>query len=169
MTVPRYGCASAVMGQNRIFVLGVHNADHSNDSVEYWDVPVTSCDNNNPETLSTVMSSLSTWTILSRLTLSVQRPSCAVVDVGSSLLVAGGDEPTVEILDTYRHRVWNLPVKKAGTLGCNMVAVDNQIALIGGEKHSWCATFGITDKNSWCFRRLCEHEPTSGIIIGKDR
>ena len=93
-----------------------------------------------------------------------------MVAVGSCLLVAGGDEPTVEILDTYRHRVWNLPpVKKAGTLGCSMLAVDKKIAVIGGEKNPWCATFGIMDKDSWCFRRLCEHEPTSGIIIGKDR
>ena len=40
MTVPRYGCASVAMGQNRIFVLGGHNTDRSNNSVEYWDFPV---------------------------------------------------------------------------------------------------------------------------------
>ena len=159
MNVARTRCASAVIG-HRIFVVGGRN-DHGNlDSVEYIDFAMP-CDNEKTkeETAATVISSSSSWTTHSELELPNARSSCAVVAVGSCLVVTGGQyNPTVEVLDTHRNHVWNLPPFGNHRDDCSMVTVANQVAVIGGWYNPTCATFPLMDKNTWCFRRLCEQQ-----------
>ena len=159
LTVPRQYCASSVIGY-RIFVVGGRN-DHGHlDSVEYIDF-ATPCDNDKTkmETGSTLISFSSTWIIHSDLVLSNARSSFAMVAVESCLVVAGGwSNSTVEVLDTHRNRVWNLPPLGYDCVGCNMVTVANQVAVIGGYRNLTCATMPLMDKNSWCFHRLCEQQ-----------
>ena len=159
MNVPRSFCASAVIG-HRIFVVGGCITDDELDSVEYLEF-ASACDNQETkaETVAKVISSL-TWTTHSDLRLSDSGRWCAVVAVGSCLVVAGGrNYRTVEILDTNRNRVWNLPPFRYDRKGCSMVTVANQVAVIGGLHNPSCGTLPIMDKNSWCFRRLCEPQP----------
>ena len=151
MTAPRAWCASAVVG-HRIFVVGGRNDDNVLDSVEYLDDAM-------DETLAPSISFSSAWTIHSDLVLSDHRDSCAVVAVGSCLIVAGGSRQTVEVLDTHHDRVWNLPPLVNHREDCTMVTVANQVAVIGGGFNSTCATLPLLDKNSWCFRQLCEQQP----------
>ena len=157
MKVPRKWCASAVIG-HRIFVVGGSNNHGHLDSVEYMDF-ATPCDSDETkkETGSTFISSSSTWITHAELRLSNPRDCCAMVAVGSCLVVAGGwDNSTVEVLDTNRNLVWNLPLLENPRNGCNMVTVANQVAVVGGWINPSCATLPLMDRNSWCFRRLCE-------------
>ena len=154
MNVPRAWCASAVIG-HRIFVVGGENEYGYNalDSVEYLDFA-------KDDTVTTASSFPFTWVTHSDLVLSDPRDSCAVAAVGSCLVVAGGEyNPTVEVLDTHRNRVWNLPPFGNCLVCCSMVTVANQVAVISGIQHPTCATLSLVDKNSWCFRRLCEQPP----------
>ena len=158
MTVKRQLCASAVIG-HRIFVVGGHNDNGNLDSVEYLDY-ATPCDNDatKKEKGSTFISFSSAWITQSELRLSNARSRYAMVAVGSCLTVAGGwDNSTVEVLDTHRNRVWNLPPFGNDRIGCSMVTVANQVTVIGGYRNPSCATLPLLDRNSWCFRRLCEH------------
>ena len=158
MDVPRIRCASAVIG-HRIFVVRGHNETGHLDSVEYLDY-ATPCDNDETkkEYGSTFISFSSTWTTHSELRLSSTRSACAMVAVESCLVVAGGNRDTVEVLDTYRNYVWNLPPLSNSRNRCSMVTVANQVAVIGGGRNSTCATLPLMDRNSWCFRRLCEQQ-----------
>ena len=173
MNVPRSFCSSAVIG-HRIFVVGGRNEHGYFDSVEYIDF-ARPCDNEGTkkETGSFVIFFSSVWTTHSDLVLSNARDSCAVVAVGSCLVVAGGwDTSTVEVLDTHRNRVWNLPPFGNERDGCTLATVANQIAVIGGYRNTSCATLPLMDKNTWCFRRLCEQQPNrwnhfqEGMSIG---
>ena len=158
MTVKRQLCASAVIG-HRIFVVGGHNDNGNLDSVEYLDY-ATPCDNDatKKEKGSTFISFSSAWITQSELRLSNARSRYAMVAVGSCLTVAGGwDNSTVEVLDTHRNRVWNLPPFGNDRIGCSMVTVANQVTVIGGYRNPSCATLPLLDRNLWCFRRLCEH------------
>ena len=159
MTVPRIFCGSAVIGQ-RIFVVGGRNEHGYLDSVEYIDFAMP-CDNENTKegTAAIVSSFSSRWTTHSDLVLSNARSSCATVAVGSCLVVTGKSSGSVEVLDTHRNRVWNLPPLTDYWNGCSMVTVANQIAVIGGWRNPSCATVPLMDQNSWCFRRLCESQP----------
>ena len=153
MAVPRSFCASVVIG-NRIFSVG----GYTGRSVEYLEFSKPG-DNEETkkETGSTFNSFSPTWTTHSHLVLSNAPYSCTVVAVGSCLVVAGGR--TVEVLDTHFNRVWNLPGLQEQRWGCGMVTVANQVAVIGGELNPTCATLPLVDKNTWCFRRLCEQQP----------
>ena len=158
MTVPRSYFGSAVVG-HRIFVVGGCNDNGKLDSLEYLD-STTPCDSveTKKETGLTFISFPPTWTTHSELRLSNARSSCAMVAVGSCLVVAGGrGNSTVEVLDTYRNRMWNLRPSGNPRDGCNMVTVANQVAVIGGFNPT-CATLPLMDRNSWCFRRLCEQQ-----------
>ena len=159
MAVPRHWCASAVIG-HRIFVVGGFNADGNLDSVEYLDY-ATPCDNDETEkeTGSTFISFSPTWTTHSELRLSNARSRYAMVAVGSCLVVAGGYESSVEVLDTHHNRMWNLAGLQEERWGCSMVPVTNHVAVIGGWYNPTCATLPLMDKNTWCFRRLCEQQP----------
>ena len=162
MTVPRQLCGSAVIG-HRIFVVGGWNDNGHLDSVEYLDyaTPLDS-DGTKKETGSTFISFSSTWITHPDLVLSNPRDSCAMVAVGSCLVVAGErGNPTIDVLDTNRNRVWNLsPFGNDHNRreGCSMVTVANQVAVIGGWRNPTCVTLPLMDRNSWCFRRLCEQQ-----------
>ena len=159
MAVPRSFCASAVIG-HRIFVVGGQNTDDYLDSVEYLDF-ATPSDNRETknETGSTFISFSSTWITHSDLALSNARGSCAMVAVGSCLVVAGGwHNSNVEVLDTHHSRVWNLPPFGINRDDLSIVSVANQVAAIGGWENHSCATLPLMDRNSWCFRRLCEQQ-----------
>ena len=160
MTVPRHWCASAVIG-HRIFVVGGWNGNEYLDSVEYLDY-ATPFDNDETEkeTGSMFISFSPTWTTHLELRLSNARSPCAVVAVGSCLVVAGGARvnSTVEVLDTRRNRVWNLPLLGNHRNGCSLVTPANRIAVIGGGHNPSCTTLPLMDRNSWCFRRLCEQQ-----------
>ena len=159
MIVPRQWFASAVIG-HRIFVVGGHNDNGHLDSVEYMDY-TTLCDNDEAKnkTGSRFISFSTLWTTHSGLRLSNARRSRAMVAVGSCLVVAGGwHNSTVEVLDTHRNRVWNLPPLDNHREGCSLVTVANQVAVIGGYPNPSCATLPLLDRNTWCFRRLCEQQ-----------
>ena len=159
MNVPRFCCASAVIG-HRIFVVGGHNDNGHLDSVEYLDhaTPLDS-DETKKETGSTFLSFSSTWITHPDLVLSNPRDSCAMVAVGSCLVVAGGQgHSTVEVLDTRRNRVWNLPPLDNHRDDCSTVTVANQVAVISGWGSRTCATLPLLDKHTWCFRRLYEQQ-----------
>ena len=150
MNVPRSFCASAVIG-HRIFVVGGKNHFDKLDSVEYLEFA--------KDDFSTTASSFSSvWTSHSDLVLPDPPGLCAMVAVGSCLVVTGGYSGTVHVLDTHRNRVWNLP-SIGNSHRCSMVTVANQVAVIGGIRHPTCATLSLMDKNSWCFRRLSEQPP----------
>ena len=151
MDVPRLYGASAVVG-HRIFVVGGQNDDQRHCSLEYLEFA-------KPETASTDISFSSAWTTCPDLVLSNARRSCAVVAVGSCLVVTGGSRRTMEVLDTDRNRVWNLPQLGNFYGYGSMVTVANQVAVIGGWDNPSCSTLPLMDKNSWCFRRLCEQHP----------
>ena len=152
MTVPRSYFDSAVVG-HRIFVVGGRNDDNVLDSVEYLDF----AEERKDDSLTTVISFSSAWTTHSELVLSNPRVFCAMVAVGSCLVVAGGrGNLSVEVLDTLRNRVWNLRRLQEQRWCCSMVTVANQVAVIGGLDNRTCATFPLLDKNTWCFRRLYE-------------
>ena len=158
MSVPRQLCASAVIG-HRIFVVGGWIEHGRVDSVEYLNYAAP-CEND--ETTKEIAFSLSGWKTHSDLVLSDERYQCTVAVVGSCLVVAGGDSATVEILDTNRNRVWNLPQFVNHNIGGSMVTVANQIAMIAGFENPTCATFPLMDKNTWCFCQLCEQQQPSG-------
>ena len=159
MAVPRRFCTSAVIG-HRIFVVGGCNESGNVDSVEYLDY-ATPCDNHETkeQTGSTFISFSPTWTTQSELRLSNARSCYAMVAVGSCLVVTGGYESSVEVLDTHHNCMWNLPPFGNHRVGCSMVTVSNQVAVIGGLRNPSCATLPLLDRNSWCFRRLCEQQP----------
>ena len=166
MNVPRSYFGSAVIG-HRIFVIG---GCRTNTSVEYLDF-TKACDKEerNADTLSTVISFSAAWTTHSSLALSVPHYHCAMVAVGSCLVVAGGrDNPTVQVMDTHRNCVWNLPSIGRNQDDFSMVTVANQVAVIGGWSNPSCATLKIMDKNAWCFRKLCDQAPNGWYHFGKD-
>ena len=160
MNIPRRLCTSAVIG-HRIFVVGGHKEHRRLDTVEYLDY-ATLCGNDETkkEIGSTFISFSSTWITHPDLVLSKPRGWCGMVAVGSCLVLAGGRSLTVEVLDTLRNRVWNLRPSGYPYAGCSMVAVANQVAVIGGFRTTSCATFPLMDKNTCCFRRLCEQNPS---------
>ena len=164
MNGPRSFCASAVVGQ-RIFVVGGRDElDNNLDSVEYLEFAKSrdTKERKDDNSSAAVISFSSTWNAHSDLVLSHPRSTCAVVAVGSCLVMAGGrDNPIVEvdILDTHRNRVWNLPPFGNDRADFTLVTVANQVAAISGFLDHSCATFGIVDKCTWCFRRLCEQHP----------
>ena len=160
LAVPRRWCVSAVVG-HRIFVVGGDNNQDILGTVEYlnFTAPPSENEETKVETAATVTFSSSSWTTHSDLVLSRPQCSCTVVAVGSCLVVAGGHCRTVEVLDTNRNRVWNLPSLENGRTGCKMVTVTNQVAIIGGYENSTCLTLPLMDKNSLCFQRLCGQPP----------
>ena len=159
MIVPRQWFASAVIG-HRIFVVGGHNDNGHLDSVEYLD-NATPCDNDatKKEIGSTFISFSSAWITQSELRLSNAQSSCAMVAVGSCLVVAGGwSNSTVEVLDTHHNRVWSLPPFGNDYNDCSTVTVANQVAVISGWGSPTCATLPLLDKHTWCFQRLFDQQ-----------
>ena len=147
MIVPRSGCESAVIG-DRIFVIGGHNGSNALTSVESLRFEEIS-DYATKTTPARVFSSSSVWTNCTDLALSVARCFHAVVSVGSCIIVSGnngGSIATVEVLDTERGIVWNLPALSTGRNYASMVAFKTGIAVIGGQNVDSCETLLLIDK-----------------------
>ena len=51
----------------------------------------------------------------------------------------------MEVIDTERNIVWNLPQMTVGRNGCSMVAVSHGIAVIGGNGVDTCETLPLLD------------------------
>ena len=83
-----------------------------------------------------------------------------MVAVGSCLVVAGVESRRVQVLDTHRNRMWNLPRLRNDALSRGMVAAVDRIAVIGGWGYPSCGTLPLMDRNSWCFRQLCQQQPS---------
>ena len=161
MTVPRSGCASAIIG-HRIFVVGGYNGHNREGlkSVEYLEIHDPS-DNETMATAGAVFPSSCRWTCHDKLELSMSRCHHAVVAVGSCLIVAGGSfvADTAEVLDTRRNDVWTIPRSAPPRIFSTAVVHSRGIALISGLRNPSCATLSLVDKNTWCFRRLTEQVP----------
>ena len=169
MTVPRSGCASAVIG-NRIFVVGGYNGYNGDDfkSVEYLEIHDFP-GNKTMDTASAVFSSSRRWTSHNEVNLSIGRCIHAIVAVGSCLIVMGGilAPETVEVVDTRRNTVWSFPQSTGSRYSCSAVVHSRGIAVISGDDNASCATLSLFDKNTWCFRRLIEQVPST--IFGTSR
>ena len=163
MTVPRCGCASAVIG-DRIFAVGGHNWHNVEDikSVEYLEIHDPS-GNETMNTSSAVFPSSCRWTRYDQLNLSVPRTPHSVVVVGLCLIVMGGSfaADTDEVLDTRRNAVWTFSPSTVPDYAYSAVVHSRGIAVIGGCGNPSCATLFLIDKNTWCFRRLIEEVPST--------
>ena len=118
MKVPRLYYASAVVG-HRIFVGG----GREEESVEYLEFAKTCGENKKTKAKKDdkVISFSSTWRTHSDMVISDTRASsCAVVAMGSCLVVAGRTRRTVEVLDTNRNLLWNVPSLENGLYGCSI-------------------------------------------------
>ena len=173
MKVARHSCAMAVVDR-RIFVVGGENGSPLN-SVEYLEFDAASKENNEPAGFT--FPSSTEWMIHKNLVLSVQRFRHAIVTVGSCLIVAGGlsqkNLKSVEVLDTERNVVFNLPDMTTARNGPSMVSMPDGIVVIGGHKLDsnemlplidlqdhikvrrllWCDLFWncmVLDKLVWC-------------------
>ena len=163
MTVPRCGCASAVIG-HRIFVVGGCNGHSGEDlkSVEYLEIHEPP-GNETMTTAGAVFPSSCRWTRHDKLELSMSRCQHAVVAVGSCLIVMGGyfGVDTAEVLDTRRNAVWTFPQLSGQRYISDAVVHSRGIAVISGDDNASCATLSLFDKNTWCFRRLIEQVPST--------
>ena len=75
----------------------------------------------------------------------------AVLSLGSSLVVAGGDNgwgklKSVEVLDTRDNVAWYLPDMTQPRYGCTMVTTSNGIVVIGGKEVDSCETLPLLTK-----------------------
>ena len=169
MTVPRSGCASAVVG-DRIFVVGGLTGYNGEDlkSVEYLEIHNPS-GNETMNTAGAVFPSSCRWTRHDQLNLSMRRCDHAVVAVGSCLIVMGDFLARInaEVLDTRRNTVWSFPQSTGSRYSCSAVVHSRGIAVISGDDNASCATLSLFDKNTWCFRRLIEQVPST--IFGTSR
>ena len=144
MIVPRYGCTSAVIG-HRIYVVGGHNGSNALTSVESLEFK----ENSHDETKETAVTGFSSWATCTDLALFDARYRLGTTSVGSCIIVVGGiskSNATVEVLDTERRIVWNLPPLTTGRSGCSMVAFETGIAVIGGEGVDSCETLLLINK-----------------------
>ena len=154
--------AMAVVG-SRIYAVGgwdgIMTYGDCRKSVEYLEFD----DCLDPAT-STVALSTESWTIHEELVLNMPRAGLSAVQVGSCLVVAGGGDDSglsvyaVEVLDTVRNMVWELPDLTVGRGICDLVSLPNTLAVIrrsSGEEFS-SETLSLVDKKSWLFARLME-------------
>ena len=146
----------------RIYAIGGWGGPNTSgclESVEYlgfddWLDPVT----------STVVLSTKSWTIHKELILNIPRAGFFAVQVGSCLVVAGGcdyDGKSVyalEVLDTMRNMVWELPDLTVRRDVFGLVSLPNTLAVISrssGDEFS-SETLSLVDKKSWLFARLMD-------------
>ena len=147
MTVARARCTSTVVG-HRIFVVGGHSGKTVLTSVESLEFDQPSNTDTKKTGASTVFPSSSAWTRNSDLVLSVARYTHAAARVGSCIIVAGSNSGStiVEVMDTERNIVWNLPQLVVDRIGCSIVAVFNGITVISGEGEDTCEILPLFDR-----------------------
>ena len=143
MKFARRFCAMAVVDR-RIFVVGGSDGSSFLNSVEYLEFNEASRENN--ETAGFIFPSSSEWTVHKDLVLSVARYLHAIVRVGPCLIVAGGEIlKSVEVLDTERNVVFNLPDMTAKRNAPSMVSMSDGIVVIGGHKLDSSETLPLID------------------------
>ena len=128
----------------------------------------------------TVALSTKSWTIHKELILNIPRAGLSAVQVGSSLVVAGGvvawgeNGRSVEVLDTVRNTVWELPDLTSMKSFCGMISSSNALAVItrNDGMEFWCETLSLVDQKSWLFARLLnigKVPSLSGSSLGRSR
>ena len=144
MTVPRAVCGLGVVG-HRIFVIGGYNGSSRLNSVEYLEFIEASKANN--DNLSLIFPSSSKWKVHKNLLLSVPRHSHAVAKVGTCLIVTGGHSAlkSVELLDTKRNVVFNLPDWTVEREAHSAVSFLDRIVVIGGLREDTCESLASID------------------------
>ena len=168
MTVPRYLCGMAVV-DHRIFVIGGMKRGSKLNSVEYLDFSEVSHDNN--EDVNFSFPSSFQWKVHKDLVLSIPRYAHAVAKVGTCLIVTGGDSEktlkSVEVLDTKRNVVFNLPDLTVERDAHSAVSFLDRIVVIGGSKKT-CESLASIDMQENTKVRSCYHkqleEPLSNIL-----
>ena len=124
-----------------------------------------------PTATSSVALFTKSWTIHKKLILNKPRIAVSPVQVvfsavqlGSCLVVAGGCDDNgktvyaLEVLDTVRNMVWELPDLTEKWGGCGLLSLSDTLAVItrsSGEEFS-CKTLSLVDKKSCLFARLLE-------------
>ena len=130
------------------------SVEKGRDRFDDWLDPVT----------STVVLSTKSWTIHKELILYIPRAGFFAVQVGSCLVVAGGCDAdgksvyALEVLDTMRNMVWELPDLAVRRDVCGLVSLPNTLAVISrsSREEFSCETLSLVDKKSWLFARLLE-------------
>ena len=159
LKVARENFGMAVVGQRVYAVGGLGKELEYLDSVEYLEFEDwRKAGSRNP---SSELPFTKSWKIDEDLVLDNGRFSHSVVRVGSCLIVVGGDGPdadsrySVEVLDTKRNLVWELPERGIGLLNQSVVAISKGIAIIScwGSGNA-VETLSLVDKNTACFARL---------------
>ena len=158
LNVARRNFGMGVVGQ-RVYVVGGMGGEELDymDSVEYLNFDDWSKNKGPQNATSALPFTNQFWKMHKDLVLGNARHGHGMVRVGSCLVVVGGegDEDkymcSVEVLDTKRNLVWQLP----GRFMCSVVAISNGIATIEGcEEENVVETLPLVDKNSVCFARM---------------
>ena len=156
----RSGLAMAVV-RSRIYAVGGWGIASCPESVEYLEFDDWL---DAPTATSSVALSTKSWTVHKELILKKPRARLFAVQVGSCLVVAGGCDDSffsvyaVEVLDTVRNMLWELPDLTVRRDICGMISLSNTLAVItqsSGNRIS-CETLSLVDKKSWLFARLLE-------------
>ena len=156
----RFDFVMAVVG-SRIYAVGGLGTASCLDSVEYLEFDDWL---DAPTATSSVALSTKSWTVHKKLILNESRAGLSAVQVGSCLVVAGGCDDSykslyaVEVLDTVRNIVWELPDLTVRNYVCDLVSLPNTLTVItrSSGKNFSCETLSLVDKKSWLFARLLE-------------
>ena len=153
----RTGCGIAVIGR-RIYVVGGHNGYNVLNTVEYLEFNDVSHDDTSDNVSSVFPSSLS-WKMHETLALNVPRRNHAIATVGSNIVVAGGFDGSsslrsVEVLDTQRNIVWNLPSMRKERVGCSMVALSTGLVVTGGAGDDSAETLPLSETRETLLVRI---------------
>ena len=159
LNVARYDFGVSVIGR-RIYVVGGcdgHGRLNSLEVLEFNEEPV-----HGSVTGASVVPFSSSWNIHEDLYLRPPRYLRMVVNVGSCLIVAGGDSGsidedvaiTVEVLDTKTNVIWSLPQLTTEHYGGSMVSVSDGILVMSGHHVDTCEKLSLVDKNTWIYTCL---------------
>ena len=162
LNVARRDFGMGVVGQ-RVYVgggMGGEELDYM-DSVEYLEFNDWSKNKGPQNATSALPFTNQFWKMHKDLVLGNARHGHGMVRVGSCLVVVGGegDEDeymrSVEVLDTQRNLVWQLPELRVGRFMCSVIAISNGIATFACfEEENVVETLPLVDKNSVCFARM---------------
>ena len=163
LKIARRDFAMAVVG-SRIFAVGGWWGPYCDDcleSVEYLEFDDWL---DAPTSTPSVALPTKSWTVDKELILNIPRAVFGAVQVGSCLVVAGGRVAggegvrSVEVLDTVRNMVWELPDLTVRRGVCGLASLSNALAVITRDSRMElsCETLSLVDKKSWLFARLLE-------------
>ena len=160
LNAARRNFGMGVVGQ-RVFVVGGMGGEELEymNSVEYLEFDDWSKNEGTQNATATSPFTNKSWKFHKDLVLGTSRHSHGVVRVGSCLIVVGGegaeDMRSVEVLDTQRNLVWQLPEQGIGPRHHSAVAISKGIATIScWRSGDAIETLPLVDKNSACFARM---------------